>query len=454
MRCYQILHDKDQPLEFCPLTLMLEDGREHVAEIHDDRLGGDFVITVSPLRDEYGLLVGAVHTVRDVTWQKALEKQIRQTQKMEALGALAGGIAHDFNNILAIIMGYADIARLELPQHAVVNSALQNVMKASSRAKDLVKQILAFSRKNEREPKPVEVGRIVREAVKLLRASIPATIAIRTDFDADGVMVADPTEIQQVAMNLCANAGHAMREKGGVLEIGLHGVYVNADSGLEPKGLRPGPHLRLTVSDTGKGIEPAVIERIFEPYFTTKGPGEGTGMGLAIVHGIVKNLGGAVEVHSRKGQGATFQVFLPIINLRMEQLPNTSPTQPRQGNQERILFVDDEQAIAELGEIMLTRLGYQVSVATSSMHALELFRNNPNGFDLLISDQTMPAMTGVDLAREVLRIRPDLPVILCTGYSERLTEEITKELGITALLMKPVDTERLASIIRKNLDKK
>ncbi|MDR3568714.1 MAG: PAS domain S-box protein [Syntrophobacteraceae bacterium] len=454
LRCCQIIHDGAPPRESCPLDLMLEDGREHVAEVHDDRLDADFVITVSPLRDEFGLLAGAVHAIRDVTRQKALEKQIRQTQKMEALGALAGGIAHDFNNILAIIMGYADIAILELAQHSVVHPALQNVRKASSRAQELVKQILAFSRKNEREPKPVEVGPIVREAVQLLRASIPATIAIRTDFDADGVLVADPTEIQQIAMNLCANASHAMRDEGGVLEIGLHGVFVSADSGSEQKGLRPGPHLRLTVSDTGKGIEPEVIERIFEPYFTTKGPGEGTGMGLAIVHGIVKNLGGAVEVHSPKGQGATFQVFFPIVNLHMEQLKNVSPPQPQRGNQERILFVDDEQPIAELGEIMLTRLGYQVSIATSSMQALELFRNNPNRFDLLISDQTMPTMTGIDLAREVLRIRPDLPVILCTGYSERLTEEMLKELGISALLMKPVDAEHLASIIRKSLDKK
>ena len=454
LNCCQAIHEADHPPEFCPLVLMLADGREHTAEVHDDRLDADLLISVSPLRDEFGVIVGAVHTARDVTRQKALEMQVRQAQKMEALGTLAGGIAHDFNNILAIILGYADIAVMDLPEQSPTFRALQNVLKASSRGKELVKQILAFSRKNDSARKPVKVKPVVEEAVKLLRASIPATVEIRTDLQSEGVIPAEPSEIQQVVMNLAANGSRAMGNAGGVLEIGLHSVQVGPDEGLDQRGLPPGPHLRLTVSDTGVGIEPRLLDRIFEPYFTTRGPGEGTGMGLAIVHGIVKSLGGAIQARSREGRGTTFEVLLPAVDTRMEQAGDAPQSPSLPGHGERILFVDDEQAIAEIGELLLTRLGYQVSATTSSIHALELFRRTPEAFDLLVSDQTMPTMTGVDLAREVRRIRPDLPVILCTGYSERLTEEVTKELGINALLMKPVETERLAAVIRKSLGEK
>ncbi len=451
MECRQMIRDGDLHPEFRPLASLLADSREHSAEVHDERIGADLEIRVTPLLDDNGVLVGAVHIARDVTAQIALEKQSRQTQKMEALGALAGGIAHDFNNILAIIMGYADMALRDLPEQSSVHTALQNVLKASSRAKDLVRQILAFSRKSAQERKPVEIVLIVREALKLLRASIPATVRIHEDLDCEGVMMADPSEIQQVVMNLCANASHAMREEGGVLRVSLDKVSIGADQLPEHPGLQPGPHLRLSVSDTGPGIEPRLIERIFEPYFTTKGPGDGTGMGLAIVHGIAKSLGGTVEVFSRDGRGATFRVFFPLITLEPEQTENISRTELQQGNKERILFVDDEQAIAELAELMLARLGYQVTVATSSLKALELFRAAPDMFDLLISDQTMPNLTGVDLAREIHQIRPHFPVILCTGYSERLTEEGIKQLGINALVMKPVDLEHLAAMIRKSL---
>ncbi|MGC9196078.1 MAG: PAS domain S-box protein [Syntrophobacteraceae bacterium] len=452
MQCFQVIHKTDRPPDFCPLALLLADGREHTVEVHEQSLDSDLVIKVSPLFDEKGVLIGAVHSVRDVTEQKALEKQINQSQKMEALGALAGGIAHDFNNILAIIMGYTDIALFDLAQHSPVYAALQNVQKASSRAKDLVSQILAFSRKSERERKPIELRLVVEEALKLLRASIPATIEIRANLDSDGIIAADPTAIQQVVMNLCANASHAMRVKGGLLIVSLDSVYIASGHGLELRGLRPGSYLRLTVSDTGHGIRPELIEHIFEPYFTTKAHGEGSGMGLAVVHGIIKSLGGTVEVSSLQGQGATFQIFFPMLDIELEEAAKPFPTELPHGMSERILFVDDEQAIAEIGQMILTQLGYKVTIRSDSLQALELFRRDPQMFDLIISDQTMPDMTGLDLAGEVHRLRPDIPVILCTGYSEQLSEKGPKELGISALLMKPVSMEQLAPAIRKSLE--
>ncbi len=454
MPCFEVIHKTDQPPEFCPLALLLADGQEHSVEVHEHWLDSDLVIKVSPLFDDNGVLIGAVHSARDVTGQRALERQINQSQKMEALGALAGGIAHDFNNILAIIMGYTDIALFDLPQHSPAYAALHNVQKASSRAKDLVTQILAFSRKSERERKPIELKLVVDEALKLLRASIPATIEIRAHLVSDGIIAADPTEIQQVVMNLCANASHAMRDKGGLLNVSLDSVYIASDHGLELRGLRPGPHLRLTVSDTGHGIGPELIERIFEPYFTTKVHGEGSGMGLAVVHGIIKSLGGTVEVCSTQGQGSTFQIFFPMLEMEIQKTDKAFPTELPHGGNERILFVDDEQAIAEIGQMILTQLGYKVTIRSNSLEALELFGRNPQMFDLIISDQTMPDMTGLDLAGRVHRLRPDIPVILCTGYSEQLTEKEPEELGISALLMKPVSIEQLAPAIRKSLDRK
>jgi PAS domain S-box-containing protein len=453
MLCHQVIHKTALPPEACPLTLLLADGGEHTVEIHDQELGSDLVIKVSPLFDENGVLIGAVHSARDVTEQKALQRQINQSQKMEALGALAGGIAHDFNNILAIIMGYTDIALFDLAQQSPIYAALQNVQKASSRAKDLVAQILAFSRKSERERKPIELRFVVEEALKLLRASIPATIEIRANLDGEGIIAADPTEIQQVVMNLCANASHAMRDKGGLLTVGLDSVYIASEHGLELRGLQPGQHLRLTVSDTGHGIGQELMERIFEPYFTTKAHGEGSGMGLAVVHGIIKGLGGTVEVFSSQGQGATFQIFFPMLDMEIKEADKTFTSELPHGMSERILFVDDEQAIAEIGEMILTQLGYKVTIRSNSLEALELFRREPELFDLIISDQTMPDMTGLELARQVHRLRPDIPVILCTGYSEQLSEKGPNEPPISAVLMKPVSIEQLAPAIRKSLEK-
>ncbi|OEU80238.1 MAG: hypothetical protein BA872_06220 [Desulfobacterales bacterium C00003060] len=421
----------------------------------------------------------------DITKQKHLEAQLRQTQKMEALGTLAGGIAHDFNNILFAVIGYAELALDHAPKGSLLQSHLQEVVKAGSRAKDLVKQILTFSRQAEHELKAVQVKLIVKETLKLLRPSLPTTIEIRQNIQSDSVVLADPTQIHQVFMNLCTNAAHAMREEGGTLEVSLH----NADFGFrnseleqndeqsaipgpdlthgrnrvfqsrrarvdrDPQsaiGFVPGPHLRLTVSDTGHGMTPDVLERIFDPFFTTKEPGEGTGMGLSVVHGIVKSLGGTITVDSQPGKGSTFRIYLPLAERELEPEVETEKTVPT--GDERILFIDDEQVLANMGKQMLDRLGYEVASRTSSIEALELFRAQPDRFDLVITDMTMPNMTGEKLAAEIMNIRPDIPIILCTGFSKHISEEKAKEMGIRAFIMKPLARRDLADTIRKVLD--
>jgi CheY-like chemotaxis protein len=320
------------------------------------------------------------------------------------------------------------------------------------RAKDLVQQILIFSRQSKQEQKPLQMDSIVKEGLKLLRASIPTTIEIRPNIERErGMALGDPTQLYQVLVNLCVNAAHAMREKGGVLGVSLMNVDFDAASAQQPD-LKPGPYLRLTVSDTGHGMERAVMQRIFDPYFTTKGPGEGTGMGLAVVHGIVKNHGGAITVDSEPGKGTAFHVYFP----RMERGggPEAEAAASVPTGSERILFVDDEKTLVDMVKQMIESLGYKAVGRTSSIEALEAFRAQPGQFDLVITDQTMPNMTGEMLTKELLRIRPDIPIILCTGYSELITEEKARALGIRKLLMKPVVRAELARIIRHVLDQK
>jgi CheY-like chemotaxis protein len=374
---------------------------------------------------------------------------------MEAIGTLAGGIAHDFNNILSAIMGYTELAVLGVPEKLPAKQNLQEVLKASHRAKDLVRQILTFSRQGEQERKPVLIFPIVKETLKLLRASLPSTIEIRQKIDSEtGVIEANLTQIHQVVMNLCTNAAHAMRENGGVLEVSLVNVEMDIDTTAQHPDIHPGPYLRLTVSDTGIGIAPDLVERIFDPYFTTKKVGEGTGLGLAVVHGIVKSHGGIIKVYSELGKGSTFHVYFPLIDGFQEITETQKVELLPMGDHERVLFVDDEQALVELGEKMLEHLGYEVTVRTSSIEALELFRNQPDRFDLIITDFTMPNMTGDKLAQEVMRLRPGLPVILCTGFSERISEMKAKALGIQEFVMKPFDLNDLARTIRRALDHK
>jgi PAS domain S-box-containing protein len=388
--------------------------------------------------------------IRDITERKRLETQLRQAQKMQTIGTLAGGIAHDFNNVLSAIMGYAELALDEVEQGSTVWKDLQGTLTAGRRARDLVQQILAFSRQNERARTSIQLHWLVEEALALLRAALPSTITIRPIIDRNaGTVLADPTQMQQVLINLCTNAAHAMREAGGVIEVRLESIELAVDAPTMSPDLKAGAYVRLTVHDTGHGMEPEILARIFEPFFTTKGIGEGTGMGLAVAHGIIANHGGTITVESTPGQGSMFAVYLPRSDTPgITALPIKEPVV---GGSERILFVDDEAALVHVGRATLQRLGYQVVVCTSSSEALETFRATPHSFDLVITDRTMPALPGEALILALRQIRPDVPIILCTGFSQPVTLEQLRALGVDAILLKPVMADEWARVIRQAL---
>ena len=410
--------------------------------------------------NEKGERKGIRCTIQDITQLRQAEgekayllEQLHQAQKMEAIGTLAGGIAHDFNNILTAVSGFAELANLDLPEDSRAKYNVQGAIKASQRAKNLVQQILAFSRQGRQERKPLNIQPIIKEALKFLRASLPATIEIREHMEEDrGTIEADPTQVYQVLMNLCTNAAHAMDENGGVLEVSLSKVDIPARGPAASRRIEPGPYVRLRVSDTGQGMRPEILKKIFDPYFTTKGVGKGTGLGLAVVHGIVKSYGGGITVSSEVGKGSTFDIYFPRIQaMSWPSEPDKAEPLPF-GGHERVLFVDDEQAITEIVQNMLKYLGYEVEVRTSSIEALELFRVQADRFDLVITDMTMPNMTGDKLAQELLRIRPGIPIILCTGFSEYITEEKAMAMGIREFVMKPLAIRDLAESMRRALD--
>jgi PAS domain S-box-containing protein len=379
------------------------------------------------------------------------EKQLRHTQKMEAMGTLAGGIAHDFNNILGAILGYSELAITQVSKDQKVKSYLEEVLTAGLRAKELVKQILAFSRRSEQEREAVDLRGIVREALKMIRATLPTTIEIRSTLEVDSAVVfADPTQIHQVVMNLCANAEYAMRKEGGILELTLTSVELTPSSVFGFPSLKPGMYLQLAIRDTGQGIPPQVLERIFEPFFTTKGSGEGTGLGLAVVHGAVVGHGGDISVVSTMGQGTTFTILLPRLDVVLTAQPDQSEEWPEGSG--KVLFVDDEEMLVRWGEQLLTHLGYEVVTKTNPHEAMDLFGKEADQFDLVVTDQTMPAMNGEAFARALLEIRHDIPIILCTGFSHNMTAEKAAQLGLSAFLMKPVNAADLAHTVKKVLD--
>ncbi len=408
---------------------------------------------VSPLRDPSGNIAGFVSTGRDVTNEVHLKKQLQQAQKLEAIGTLAGGIAHDFNNILATIIGYAQLALLKTHEQSEIKNPLEQVLRAGDRARDLVQQILTFSRQSEQESKPVSITPIIKETLQFLRASLPTTISIIHDIQADyDIVISSPTQIQQVLMNLCTNAKQAMQPGGGTIEVCLKCEEVPDGSFAGQVQLSPGSYLKLTVKDTGHGIEQDVLERIFDPFFTTKSPGEGTGLGLSVVHGIVKSIGGSISVSSKPGAGTVFTVHFPLADSA-SALPEKTMYDNIPGGDEQILMVDDEEEIVLMSREMLEYLGYRVTIRTSSVEALEVFRAQPGRFDLVITDQTMPNMTGTELARELMSLRSDIPIILCTGFSEVINESQALSLGIRAFLNKPLVMAEFSKTIRSVLDR-
>ena len=444
---------------------------DHIAalEIRIKHLSSDLKLT----REEYEASMERCHEIYATLEQKVAERtaelaranqalqsqiferrraeiQLQQTQKMKAIGTLAGGIAHDFNNILAAILGYTEMAMMDTDAASPTYRRLDNVLKACSRAKDLVLQILTFSRQNEQEIRPLAPLPIIKETVKLLRATLPSTITIDFRIPPQLPMIlSDPIHLNQVLMNLCTNAREAMIETGGCLTLALEVVALAPAGNREDPDLLPGQYLKLMVSDTGCGMTPQVLERVFDPYFTTKPKGDGSGLGLAVVHGIVHQHGGSIHIQSRPLQGTTVEVLMPVIEAGKSAAAVAAG--PMAGGDEQVLLVDDEQALVDVGRHLLARLGYTVTARTSSVEALEAFRADPARFDLVITDQTMPNMTGIELTRELLRIRPELPVILCTGFSETVSPEKAMSVGVREFLFKPMALRDMAETIRRVL---
>lgn len=413
--------------------------------------------SIGMVRSREGGQLHGVMNSRDVSdrrqaeWERErLEIQLRRSQQLETIGTLAGGVAHDFNNILTPIFGYVEMALEEIPEGNQARSDLQQVLAAARRARDLINQILTFSRQAEQNRVPVRPDLIVREALRLLRASLPSTIEIRERSSSTELVLADSTRVHQVIMNLGTNAFHAMRSTGGVLELTVERVEVTPQDVERRPELKPGVFVRIGVEDSGQGMNQRVMARIFDPFFTTKDSQEGTGLGLSVVLGIVQDHDGVLTVASEPGRGTRFDVYLPVIE-RPAPVPRPEPEGEVEGT-EHILFVDDEPAIGRMAQRLLERFGYQVTAVSDSIEALSLFRKNPSDYDLVITDYTMPSMTGSELARAMLEAAPGTPVILMTGFSDTMTPERARELGIRSYVMKPVVAKELGAVIRRVLD--
>ncbi len=427
----------------------------HFINKRRDGTSYDIDARIAPVFDVKGEVIRYVATVRDVSQEVVLQRQLRQAQKMEALATLSGGIAHDFNNILAIIITNIEIALEDLEPESPLQPFLELVLKAGLRGKKLVKQFLTFSRQSEQPKKPIQLGQVIAESLTMLRATLPSTIELRKNIDdKSGWISADPTQIHQVIMNLCTNAADAMKQKGGVLDISLGKAVLGEDEVRNYPGLAAGSYLKLVIADTGHGMSRDILERIFDPFFTTKTLGSGTGLGLSIAHGIIKNHGGSIAANSIVDTGTTFVILLPEIS-RQEPQACTNTTPAEVAHQERILFVDDEKDYASGMKMALERHGYQVTIETDSNKTLERFKTQPDRFDLVITDQTMPHLTGVMLAEKLLAIRPDMPIILCSGSSPEMDAAVHPDnisaIGIRRVLTKPVERKDILLAIENVL---
>ncbi|WP_321491984.1 response regulator [uncultured Desulfobacter sp.] len=451
LKCHEIFHELKAPVMNCPLEKGSGKKEFQSTEMVVDTSGKTFICNITPVFEGKDNVTKFIHIFTDITRRTVLEKELLQAHKMEAIGTLAGGIAHDFNNILSALIGFSQLALKNAEKDSLMEEDLTEVLSCGLRAKELVRQILTFARQSDEEYAYIHLDYIVKEVSKFMRSTIPSSIDLKTLVQSTCIVFANATQIHQVLMNLCTNSAHAMKANGGVLGISLTDVSLDQAEAESIQNLVPGNYVKLEVSDTGTGIPPGVMGKMFEPYFTTKDHGEGTGMGLAVVQGIVKDIGGTIHVQTELGKGSIFTIFIPVAD---DSDPHPLEEEPeyKSCGSENILIVDDEPPITKVEQRMLEKAGYHVTIAETPCNALELFKENPHRFDLVITDLTMPGMTGDKLIQKILEIRPDLPAILCSGYQNRLVVDAETKNIWKAFVQKPIEEEVLIRTVKMVFD--